>query len=219
MNGQLQSGMTLRGLSSGTYKLNVTDRNGCETVRNIEISQPSRGNISIDGPSIEVKEGEDITLTLITTGIDSIASIAWFGPEGTCDNCMEWVVWPIKGENHYIVTVIDKNGCIYEAEFAIIAVRNYFIPSVFSPNGDGNNDFFNIFSDSSIEEIEVLEVYSRWGELVYRGEHIKPGSSQEGWDGTFKGQPLAPGVFIYRANIRSRVGLLFEEAGDVTLIR
>lgn len=66
----------------------------------------------------------------------------------------------------------------------------FFIPNAFTPNGDANNDIFRVRGEQ-IREL-LVRVYDRWGEKVF--ETTTPG---KGWDGTYKGKKVNPGVFVY----------------------
>jgi gliding motility-associated-like protein len=95
-----------------------------------------------------------------------------------------------------------------------------YIPNVFSPNGDGFNDGFTLYTDADVKEISLMEVYTRWGDLVFRREHFDPNDPNLGWDGKFDGkEDLNPGVYVYRIAIL--YGDLLEEqlAGDITIVR
>jgi gliding motility-associated-like protein len=87
-----------------------------------------------------------------------------------------------------------------------------FIPNVFSPNGDGINDTWTILSEF-IEEIHLV-VYDRWGELVFesRDQHAV-------WDGTYEGEFLRPDVFAYWIRAICPDGQIYEQRGNVSLMR
>jgi gliding motility-associated-like protein len=84
------------------------------------------------------------------------------------------------------------------------------IPNAFTPNNDGLNDTWGIAGLSLYLKCEV-RIYNRYGQLVFfsRG-YPSP------WDGTFKGQPLSPGPYIYVIDTKRRKKLY---KGTVTLIR
>ena len=86
------------------------------------------------------------------------------------------------------------------------------IPTGFSPNGDGNNDFLKPLSNKPFEKLEFA-VYDRWGEEVYRTS-----DPSAGWDGTFNGQKLGPAVFFYYCKATVD-GMEFFMKGNVTLVR
>lgn len=96
--------------------------------------------------------------------------------------------------------------------------HDYYIPNVFSPNGDNINDVFSIYFEDQIKVKSIsLTIFDRWGNLVY-----KSSGQQFEWKGDFKGELLNPDVFVYRLEliyddgVTERNEVLF---GDVTLVR
>ncbi len=91
-----------------------------------------------------------------------------------------------------------------------------YIPNVFSPNGDGVNDFFEIFLDkqTTIQEVLTVAIFDRWGNLVYssKGEFPK-------WDGQFEGRLLDPAVFLYTIELELSGGKTEVLQGTLNLIR
>lgn len=87
-------------------------------------------------------------------------------------------------------------------------------PNAFTPNGDGTNDYFEIFYEKSAVTIEDLKIYARWGELMYDNDNI-----QQRWDGTINGKPAPMDTYIYRVTYRLSDGTLIPKSGDITLIR
>ena len=71
-----------------------------------------------------------------------------------------------------------------------------FTPSAFSPNGDGNNDFFRPLTSSTELQLQSLSIFDRWGAEVF---HLRaqPLSSWQGWDGTRDGVQLPAGTYLY----------------------
>jgi len=113
-------------------------------------------------------------------------------------------------------------GCVVSRSITYVVVRNreVFIPNVFSPNNDGVNDWFTLFTDADVKEISLMEVYTRWGDLVYRSPGpFSPNIKELGWDGTFNGETLNPGVYVYRIEILYGDDLREKLAGDITIIR
>jgi gliding motility-associated-like protein len=120
----------------------------------------------------------------------------------------------------YRLEVISSNGC---KATDVINVRvtqdiEVFIPNVFSPNGDGVNDFFTIFASEIITEIASLRIYSRTGNLLFDGKSLVPGDEMMGWDGKHRDQFMTSGVFIYQAVVKRRDGKLFPLQGTITLL-
>ena len=88
-----------------------------------------------------------------------------------------------------------------------------------TPDGNRLNDGFTIFGNATLEEIEFMQVYDRWGELIWEGENFAPNRTELGWDGTFRGQPVNPAVFAWIARVRFVDGEMRWLTGDVTVVR
>lgn len=82
--------------------------------------------------------------------------------------------------NQFTVTVLDKNGCYWDADASAVVTSKIF-PNIFTPNEDGVNDIF--LKDYNIE------VFDRWGTVIYTGT--------DGWDGKHNGSYVNPGVYLY----------------------
>ena len=120
-----------------------------------------------------------------------------------------------------MATIIDTNGC-ESSDQLLLTVRkdrSVYIPNAFSPNNDGINDHFMVYSDDDVLRIKQLLVFSRWGELVFESYNFPPNDPVFGWDGKFKNLIMDPGVFAWYALIEFIDGeeVLFE--GDVNLMR
>ncbi len=131
-------------------------------------------------------------------------------------------------EGNYTLQIIDADGCIYKQNYDLIALSdnsiectNIFIPNVFSPNGDGINDVFTIFLDSNseVESVLSLQVYNRWGNLVYEQNNFVPDNGRSGWQGDYRGEPLNADVFVYKLIVSYRDGTNQLLSGDVSLLR
>ena len=72
-----------------------------------------------------------------------------------------------------------------------------FMPTAFTPNGDNVNDAYGISNPNAIEDLISLEIFDRWGGRVFMTDN-----PFERWDGNFKGQPVFPGVMLYRVRFR-----------------
>jgi gliding motility-associated-like protein len=119
----------------------------------------------------------------------------------------------------YPIMLIQRTdkGCI-DSVVKYIEIRedfNVFIPNTFTPNGDGNNDVFNVKGLGLKVTGFSMELFDRWGHSMFSTKDIT-----KGWDGTVKGQPAQDGVYIYKilavgANGEGRK----EYVGHVTLMK
>lgn len=87
-----------------------------------------------------------------------------------------------------------------------------FVPNAFSPNNDGNNDYFQI-KGMNLQNL-TLTIYDRWGRVAYESKSL-----DEGWDGTTEGKPAAEGVYMFKLVGQDYDGKQLLYNGSVTLIR
>jgi len=123
----------------------------------------------------------------------------------------------------YMVTIISKDGC-KSTDRVLVRVNNdarIFIPNAISPwNIDNYNDVFMIFADGpQVEKVSKLQVFARWGEMMFSDEDFSPNDRAHGWDGTHRGVFMDPGVFVYYAEVLLIDGRLIKFKGDVSLLR
>lgn len=94
--------------------------------------------------------------------------------------------------------LVDNNGCERQISKNVRIVncqegKNLFLPSAFSPNGDGLNDVWEIYGDENLKNLEI-KVFNRWGEVIFVTY-----SKNNKWDGTNFGMPLPVGTYIWKA--------------------
>jgi len=119
----------------------------------------------------------------------------------------------------YRVTITDLNtGCevvalkrlrVFEVN---CAEPDIFIPTAFSPNGDLTNDILFV-RGANIRELE-FQLFNRWGEMVFETTEIN-----KGWDGTYQGKKVDPGVFVYQVKAICFDGQEFIDKGNITLLK
>lgn len=119
-------------------------------------------------------------------------------------------------------SLVSTNTMLLPEDSCIVPVihREVYIPNVFSPNGDGVNDYFFISGHpEGIMRIPLLRIFDRWGELIFERIDLLPNIPEQGWDGRNRNEPINPGVFVYVAHVIHADGLEEVFTGDVTLIR
>lgn len=126
---------------------------------------------------------------------------------------------PLYAQNYqyarkYRVTAY-KNGSSQTVsmsnEVEVVPTMSLYIPDAFTPNGDGINDTFGI-SGEAIRNFN-MRVYNRWGELVFESDNA---STQ--WDGSFKGEKVPQGVYVYQVSAQAPTGQYANKKGTVTVV-
>ncbi|MEY3195447.1 MAG: hypothetical protein RIQ78_1544 [Bacteroidota bacterium] len=165
--------------------------------------------------------GDSILLEPATNIAPSnIVSWQWSPAVGlSCSDCSLPLAKPFRS-TVYTVQVSDQNACVAEAEVRVLVHRRriLYAPNVFSPNDDGQNDFFTLYA-RGVKEIEALQVFDRWGSEVFLGEHLQEGDERRGWDGTVRGSLLAPAVYVWRGQVAFVDGEVEVFFGTITLVR
>ena len=210
------------GLEPGSYDLQIQDINGCELTKRIGINS-FEPLIVILPELIEIELGDDFTIfPQLNIPFEEIVDLQWSPAEGlSCTNCLTPTATPTEsGRYHLEVSSID--GCSADAIVSIFVdrTRSVYFPNAFSPNGDGGNDRFLPFARrSAVRQVNSFQIFNRWGDSVFENYDFQPNSPSEGWDGTERGQPLNPAVFVYVAEIEFIDGVKEVFKGEVVLVR
>ena len=215
------------GLTAGTYEVFARDRKGCMDTLSLTVNEPPLLNVDA-GPDRSVILGETVNIDAFVTPPGRLVSYLWTGGGDNdifCDTCQRTTVLPTMGTSVYVITVRDSMGCIAVDSLTIFVeiVRPYYAPNVITVNGDNINDRFTIFGGPGLQAVITLEVYDRWGELVYREKDFPPGEDGlelgYGWDGHFHGKPMAPGVFAFKAELKYIDNEVLTVSGSFTILR
>jgi len=202
--------------ATSTYNLLVENQYGCvdtaQTVVNVSVTNPS---LSITAGQDTVSEGGEVQLQatqqtdyVYTWQVDStLSSTTIFNPTARPN-----------GNTTYYLTITDAFGCIALDSITIItsspicAEPYIFVPNAFTPDGDGHNDVI-IPKGTVITDIYFV-IYNRWGEEVFQTNQLGVG-----WDGTYKGKALPPGVYGFYVKCSCLDGNQYFKKGNITLIR
>jgi gliding motility-associated-like protein len=208
-------------IPSKSYTVVVRDSTGCRRTVQVDVPQP---------PQIQVTAGADITVQLgFSTDIratvipsSKLVSYVWTPKDSSmaCATCPRTSVGPFN-TTKYRVTVKDSSGCTAFDELIVNVdkKRPVFIPTAFSPNGDGINDYFSIFANQSALVIKELRIFNRWGDMLFVGKDLPLNNETKGWDGTFNDIKLNPDVFAFFAIVKFIDGEEIVYKGDITLMK
>ncbi|MEO6190537.1 MAG: gliding motility-associated C-terminal domain-containing protein, partial [Saprospiraceae bacterium] len=210
-------------LFSGSYKITVYDRNGCTIDTIINIPNPLN-DLSIEFGQDEdtIQLGDSIRLIGVINSQAPISTYLW--------DPVSYVSTPNSNDSYvrpgqttvFMLTVTDENGCIASDKINIIveSVRHFYGPNVISANGDQVNDFLDFYAGPDVLQVDLVEVFDRWGGRIYSIE--KPainGNTVRTWNGQAKGDFVMPGVYVYLAKVTFRDGSIVVYRGDITVVR
>ena len=207
-------------LAPGEYELVVQDAYGCTAVETREVEAPFFPQLSLGAIDI-LALGDSVQLTpVLNLPISNVSSWEWTPAAAlSCSDCPAPTARPLTTTT-YTLVIEDLNGCIAEAR-TVLRVNNnrvLYPPNIISPNGDGKNDFFNLFG-KGVRDIQWLRIYDRWGSQLYDVEHLPINDEMQGWNGYFRGQAVSSGVFVWQAKVEFIDGVSEIFSGDITVIR
>lgn len=123
--------------------------------------------------------------------------------------------YPDTGSFTYIVHISSPSGCVGNDTFTVRVVSQaaLFVPTAFSPNGDGLNDVLKPIG-IGYRDLRYFKVFNRWGEMVYNTNQFN-----QGWDGTLRGAKADMGTYFWVLSIIDRFGKEEMIKGDSQLVR
>lgn len=194
----------------------ITSIPGCsisETVpSNVEVLKVRQSpQVSVDPAQITVVSGETAQLHASIAG--NTASYTWSPKNALATpNSLTPATLPMLYDTTFTLLVTDTNGCTVKGTVTIKVLRRLYMPSAFTPNGDGNNDIFRIPPGASVE-LQDFSVFDRWGNVLFKTSDVS-----RGWDGTYRGKESPAGIYIYliRGVINHKKVIIKE---SVTLLR
>ncbi len=199
-----------------TYTVTVTDANGCsdddQVTVDVNIQPEAAFTVDDSGLSSATCDGYDGYL--INNSIDAL-NYVWQFPNGTTSTDVNPQVHiNLSGSN--LITLIAINNICADTttvDFTSTAVSQIFdnMPNIFTPNGDGQNDCFDLGATIDIAECSVWQVFNRWGSIVFTSSSSRPCWNGKK-DGT--GEDLPAGTYFIIVKISGE-----EYKGSVTLIR
>src|SRR6056297_159949 len=205
----------------GEYSIRFISANSCRSpIYSFSITELELPEIRLIGPT-EIDICDPPTLYQLETNVPG--DFQWYSNSALeCDTCSSTEVFSYQ-EGVLGVNFIAENGCTAREEFDLKLNGTdvqYHIPNVFSPNGDGINDYFTLFTgNGEVDQIELFEIYDRWGARLFQRKNFFPSLESLGWDGSYNGQPMSTGVYVYHILYRHCDGSTYRIHGSVTLVR
>ena len=134
----------------------------------------------------------------------------------TCKNCLTYSISPIQTTT-VTLTVTDSAGCIATDKLILRVLPNVFAPNVIAPFSQAGNSHFILYSKDPLPILK-LNIFDRWGEHVFTGKDLTTNDLQSGWDGTFRGQRVNSGVYVFYAEVEVLPGKTTIIKGDITVL-
>ncbi len=173
------------------------------------------------GNDVTIERGDSVKLTPSVSSTKDVV-LSWRPSASVpCKSCLNPIVSP-KTTTVYEIEARDTvNGCI-RSDDIIVNVKTcvgVYIPNAFSPNDDGRNDYFTVYTAPCIKQVLVLSVYNRWGVLMFTRTNFEPNDDKLGWDGMVNGKPVPNDVYAFYVELEQKDGSMQRYRGDISVTR
>jgi gliding motility-associated-like protein len=212
-------------LMPGSYTLCIVDRKGCEAQVDVVIDPATEFGVDIFQDTIFVQLGfeadiNSVAFPTLPTAVSwtNAEYLTFFGSDIE-SQLNPTALPPVTG--WYEVTIVNDAGCIAKDSVLIIVdpYKPIYIPNVITANSDFVNDRVTVHGNVAATGVDVFQIFDRWGGLLWERSDFELNDPSLGWDGTFKGQPVNPGVYAYRAVVNFLDGNPGVYTGTVTVLR
>ncbi len=209
-------GERYRGYSaSGFYQLTLPSDSGCDTLLELDLQvlpSPAIHNIQISPSSCGQADG---SINFSFSGGTGPYTILLNGNpilESSPNNQLT--------SGDYELSIEDEQGCRQDTLLMVPQKDcEFYLPNVFSPNGDGINDEFRVFSGAGYSAIvKTYRIFDRWGALVYEAGDFSLESDGLWWDGRYNREKVAVGTYVYFVEIELEDGSVEEFNGAIGVI-
>ena len=210
---------TYNNIKAGVYKLIVKDSVGCyNRPLSFTMGQPAVLTVDIV-PLSSFKDVVKIGQTVRFEGKPNrnVVSALWL-PNDTarCKNCLTFAISP-KETTHVTLMVTDSAGCTARDTVTLFVQPNVYAPNAMNPDSKDGNQAFTVFSKENLP-IRRLAIFDRWGEHIFEAKNIETNVLEQGWNGTFRGQRVQQGVYVFYTEVEVLPGKTVIIQGDVTVL-
>ena len=206
-----EEGLAITLNNPGNYAVSVLDENGCPQERSFEIIQyPSPEVIAVDLIDIWYTDN----MPLEASYSSDVTSYNWQGEALSCTDCPEPLLLEAL-EQDLIIEVQNEQGCLASDTLSMrFRTANVYLPSILAkePNLPQNGV---LYAQSDVDIIYDLQVYDRWGGVLYEGKNLQSNDLTQGWRPQ---EDLLLGVYVYLVTYREN-GQQVVLSGDVTVVR
>jgi gliding motility-associated-like protein len=192
------------------YNIVIGDNVGCYDTLTAFVKVNILPVVNIINSDTTIKYGQNIQLLVSGAYLYSWSPVSTL----TNPNIVNPFASPTEPTTYYVYGLAE-NGCrnVDSVHINIDYRDNLFVPSAFTPNGDGKNDVFRV-ANLTFQKLQEFRIFNRWGQEIY-----STNDSKKGWDGSWKSIPQDMGSYQYLIRVAYPDGYIETYKGNVTLVR
>lgn len=207
-------------LTTTIYTVTGKDNIGCFTnTATVNIVVNPLPVINISDTDVTILQGS--TYQLQTTNSADVSQWQWQPSQWLSNATIPNPVAQPLTDVTYTCVAGNKYGCVTRDQITIHVTCNnstVYIPNTFSPNGDGQNDYFYPRSSLSLT-FKSFRIFNRWGQVVFQVKNFPANDQATAWNGNFNGKPAPADVYVYVLEYVCASGTVLKQTGNITLIR
>ena len=206
------------------YTLTITDANNCVQENIVVVNFNSIDPMLESDPEFYINQEKERKETVVLSGQDlELSSNNFYGVEYTWQWSNDTItnangsitIQQVSETDWYYLKVKDADGCLgYDSIYVIVGVKPY---EAITPNNDGFNDTWTPLDIASYKDA-LVQVFNRWGGLVFDKRGSDFNKPEDGWDGTYlnNGKELPVGTYYYIIDLNTGDE---PQTGPITIIR
>ncbi len=201
---------------TGEYDILLASSFGCDSLIHLRL-ETFDFSLSLAPDQIQLELGEVFQPNLIFSQPGNY-QIQWIPADWVnCSSCLDPIVTPLSSGQLEVQVTELSSGCVRGASISIQVseCQSIYVPNAFSPNDDGVNDCFEVYTGACVSRVLGLQIFDRWGGQVFQSNESGPLC----WDGDYQGQPTSTGVYVYQLMVELIDNSRVELAGDLLLLR
>lgn len=203
----------------GQHFIVVEDANGCRHTDAVWL--PIGFQFAFDAGSDTTLLAGDSLHLLLESG-NALDTVLWSPAVSVLAPAPEAATLFPLFTTRYVATAADLNGCKAVDEFTVTVRRDraVYAPNAIAPNGqNGDNRAFTLYGGAGIRAVAVLQVFDRFGKLIFERRDFPINIPSSGWPGIVHGETGPPGVYVWHAVVIFTDGREEIYQGDVLLVR
>jgi gliding motility-associated-like protein len=196
-----ETGQEIYATKKGKYCVEVTDNIGNKETACVDVIINAAPIVDL-GDDVKLDIGETVELDAGNDGV----SYVWSTNEITSTIL-------VSSTGNYSVEVTGNKDCVGRDSVSVYSKGRRYLPSGFSPNGDGRNDQLTVREYDNVKAITFI-IHNRGGQKIFQSNRL-----DIGWDGTYKGELQRMDTYMYFLRVTLDDDKTEEQRGEVTLLR